>query len=135
MAQVGMRLFHRGSATFADMRLEGAARLMRDKAVGCVVVLRNGKVAGILTDRQVAVNAKDLIDHILLEESHVALHETHVLTGAKRMVKEIRRPTKLDRLPPEQDAMPVTQPTPAGLAASGRADEPPRRKKKAPSKK
>jgi CBS domain-containing protein len=31
------------------------ARLMRDKGVGFVVVLRAGKVAGILTDRQLAV--------------------------------------------------------------------------------
>lgn len=35
--------------------VEGVARLMRDKGVGCVVVLRNGRVAGIVNDRQLAV--------------------------------------------------------------------------------
>ena len=35
--------------------VEGVARLMRDKGVGSVVVLRGGKVAGIVTDRQLAV--------------------------------------------------------------------------------
>lgn len=35
--------------------VEGVARLMRDKGIGCVVVLRQGKVAGIVTDRQLAI--------------------------------------------------------------------------------
>lgn len=35
--------------------VELVARLMRDKGVGCVVCLRNGRVAGIVTDRQLAV--------------------------------------------------------------------------------
>jgi CBS domain-containing protein len=39
----------------ANEPVEGVARLMRDKGVGCVVVLRNGKVAGLVTDRQLAV--------------------------------------------------------------------------------
>lgn len=37
--------------------IEVVARLMRDKGVGCVVCLRNGKVAGIVTDRQLAIGA------------------------------------------------------------------------------
>ena len=183
----------------ANEPIEGAARLMRDKGVGCVVVLRNGKVAGLVTDRQIAVNAvaegidgdrpveeimtadpacltledsvfsaldtmrsagvvrrvpvvnasreligivsvsdvaviaKDLLDHILLDESHSALEETKLLTGAKRVVKEIRRPTKLDRLPKEQGAVPITSPTPSGPVGSQGAGEPPRRQKRAPS--
>lgn len=40
----------------ANEPVEGVARLMRDKGVGCVVVLRNGKVAGIVTDRQLTLN-------------------------------------------------------------------------------
>ena len=36
--------------------IEGVARLMRDKGVGCVVVLRGRKVAGLVTDRQLAVS-------------------------------------------------------------------------------
>lgn len=39
----------------ANEPVEGVARLMRDKGVGSVVVLRNGKVAGIVTDRQLAI--------------------------------------------------------------------------------
>lgn len=35
--------------------VESVARLMRDKGVGCVIVLRAGKVAGLVTDRQLAV--------------------------------------------------------------------------------
>lgn len=35
--------------------VETVARLMRDKGVGSVVVLQGGKVAGLVTDRQVAV--------------------------------------------------------------------------------
>ena len=35
--------------------VEGVARLMRDKGVGSVIVLRSGKVAGIVTDRQLAI--------------------------------------------------------------------------------
>ena len=42
-------------AAEANEPVENVARLMRDKGVGCVVVLRNGKVAGIVTDRQIAV--------------------------------------------------------------------------------
>lgn len=41
----------------ANEPIREAARLMRDKGVGCVVVLRHGKVAGLVTDRQIAVNA------------------------------------------------------------------------------
>lgn len=33
------------------------ASLMRDKNVGCVVVLESGKVAGLVTDRQIVVTA------------------------------------------------------------------------------
>lgn len=36
---------------------EVVARLMRDKGVGCVVCLREGRVAGIVTDRQLAAGA------------------------------------------------------------------------------
>lgn len=39
----------------ANEPIEGVARLMRDKGVGCVVVLRNGRVVGLVTDRQIAV--------------------------------------------------------------------------------
>src|SRR5438067_1944383 len=39
----------------ANEPVESVARLMRDKGVGCVVVLRNGKVAGIVNDRQLAI--------------------------------------------------------------------------------
>jgi CBS domain-containing protein len=41
----------------ANEPIEGVARLMRERSVGCVVVLRNGKVAGLVTDRQIAINA------------------------------------------------------------------------------
>lgn len=34
-----------------------AAKQMRDKGVGCVVVLRDGKVAGLVDDRQLATRA------------------------------------------------------------------------------
>ena len=36
--------------------VEAVARLMRDKGVGCVVCLRDGRVAGIVTDRQLTLN-------------------------------------------------------------------------------
>ena len=39
----------------ANEPVESVARLMRDKGVGCVVVLRNGRVAGLVTDRQLAI--------------------------------------------------------------------------------
>ena len=38
-----------------DDPVEVVARRMRDKGVGCVVCLRNGKVAGLVTDRQLAL--------------------------------------------------------------------------------
>lgn len=38
-----------------DEPVEGVARLMREKGVGCVIVLRAGKVAGVVTDRQLAI--------------------------------------------------------------------------------
>lgn len=40
----------------ADEPVEGVARLMRDKGVGCVIVLREERVVGIVTDRQLAMN-------------------------------------------------------------------------------
>ena len=40
----------------ANEPVENVARLMRDKGVGCVVVLRNKKVAGIVTDRMLATS-------------------------------------------------------------------------------
>lgn len=58
----------------ANEPVENVARLMRDKGVGCVVVLRNGKVAGIVTDRQLAVN--------VLAEGH----------GADTAVEEVMTP-------------------------------------------
>lgn len=36
--------------------VSGVARLMKEKGLGSIVVLRNGKVAGLVTDRQLAVN-------------------------------------------------------------------------------
>jgi CBS domain-containing protein len=39
----------------ANEPVESVARMMRDKGVGSVVVLRNGKVAGIVNDRQLAI--------------------------------------------------------------------------------
>lgn len=39
-----------------DATCQQAARLMRDNGVGCVVVLRNGRVAGIVNDRQLVVD-------------------------------------------------------------------------------
>lgn len=41
----------------ADEPLEGVARLMREKGVGCVVVLRGRRVVGLVTDRQLAIGA------------------------------------------------------------------------------
>lgn len=38
-----------------DDSCRDVAKLMRDKGIGAVVVLRNGRVAGIVTDRQLAV--------------------------------------------------------------------------------
>src|SRR5687768_5107596 len=38
-----------------DDSCEDVATLMRDKSIGTVVALRNGRVAGIITDRQLAV--------------------------------------------------------------------------------
>lgn len=37
--------------------IRDVARLMHDKGVGCVVVLRNGRLAGLVTDRALAVDA------------------------------------------------------------------------------
>lgn len=43
-------------AVEATTTLEGAGRQMRDKGVGSVVVLRDGKVAGLVTDRLLATH-------------------------------------------------------------------------------
>ena len=40
----------------ANEPVENVARLMRDKGVGCVIVLRNKKVVGIVTDRMLATS-------------------------------------------------------------------------------
>lgn len=40
-----------------DTPIVDVAAQMRDKGVGSVIVLRNGKVAGIITDRQIVVTA------------------------------------------------------------------------------
>lgn len=41
----------------ASATLTEVARQMRDKSVGCIVVLRDGKVAGLCTDRQIVTHA------------------------------------------------------------------------------
>lgn len=40
-----------------DDSIQRVGQLMRDHGVGCVVVLRDGKVAGLVTDRQLATAA------------------------------------------------------------------------------
>ncbi len=50
--------------------LADAARQMRDKGVGCVVILRDGKVAGLCTDRQIVTHglAEDMPPDTALED-------------------------------------------------------------------
>lgn len=79
------------------------------------VVNDQKQLIGIVSVSDLAVIAKDLVEHILLESTHHALEETKILTGAKSLVKDIRRPTKTDRLPPKQSIKAVTEPTPEGL--------------------
>lgn len=40
-----------------DQCVADAARVMRDQAVGCVLVMQDGKLAGLLTDRDIVVRA------------------------------------------------------------------------------
>src|SRR5687767_7906336 len=45
-----------------DATLEEVAQQMRDKSVGCVVLLRNRRIAGIVTDRQLGLAYAEGLD-------------------------------------------------------------------------
>jgi len=48
--------------------LRHAARLMKDKNVGCVVALRDGRLAGMLTDRDICLAFADEKEHDTVED-------------------------------------------------------------------
>lgn len=49
------RFKHSVVAADLEQSVSAAARLMRDRRVGCVVVTRNGRAIGVLTDRDIAL--------------------------------------------------------------------------------
>jgi CBS domain-containing protein len=93
-----------------DDSLTDAARIMRDEDVGAVIVTENGKVVGIVTDRDIAVRAvaegKDpgqtAVDEICTRDPTV-LDPTDEAGDAVRLMTE----KNVRRLPVVDDGTPV----------------------------
>jgi CBS domain-containing protein len=67
--------------------LRGVAQLMRDKGVGSIVVLRSGKVAGLVTDRQLGLSLADgipaetTVDQVMTENPACLTLEDNVFSA------------------------------------------------------
>jgi CBS domain-containing protein len=84
--------------------IEDAARLMRDRDIGDVVVTTNGSIAGIVTDRDIIVRAladgmgpETMVSSILTEQVHTLDVDDPIVRAAELMREHhIRRVPVLD---------------------------------------
>ena len=53
---------HKAGSLAEDATLDGAIRLMREQKMGCVLVIRAGKLAGMLTERDLLVRGDPAAD-------------------------------------------------------------------------
>jgi CBS domain-containing protein len=94
----------------ADATLVDAAREMRDSDVGSLIVVENGSVAGIVTDRDIVVRAvADGRDPSSARVSEVATMNPTTLTVDHTVEDAIRimREQDIRRIPVVQDGRPA----------------------------
>jgi CBS domain-containing protein len=94
----------------ADATLVDAAREMRDSDVGSLIVVENGSVAGIVTDRDIVVRAvADGRDPSSTRVSEVATMNPTTLTVDHTVEDAIRimREQDIRRIPVVQDGRPA----------------------------
>jgi CBS domain-containing protein len=87
-----------------------AARAMRDSNIGTVVVLDNGKVCGIVTDRDIVVRAvAQMRDLTSTKLADICSHELTTLapTDTVEHAVQIMRSKAIRRLPVVQNGKPV----------------------------
>lgn len=74
-----------------DATVEEAARLMRTKNVGAVVVVRDGRPAGILTDRDVAIGVVGRARNPALVEVREVMHKNPTVIPEHAGVLDVAR--------------------------------------------
>jgi CBS domain-containing protein len=87
-----------------------AARAMRDSDIGAVVVLDNGKVCGIVTDRDIVVRAvAQACDLATTKLRDICSHELTTLepTDTVEHAVQVMRAKAIRRLPVVQNGKPV----------------------------
>ncbi|HTY79065.1 MAG TPA: CBS domain-containing protein [Candidatus Bathyarchaeia archaeon] len=74
-----------------DATVEEAARLMRTKNVGAVVVVRDGRPAGILTDRDVAIGVVGRARNPALVEVREVMHKNPTVIPEHAGILDVAR--------------------------------------------
>jgi CBS domain-containing protein len=94
----------------SDSTVGDVARLMRDERVGSVLVTENGKVVGIVTDRQIThtvvadgADPQTTMVHTIMATDFVPLEPDMDLLQAVRLQREL----EMRRLPVVIDGVPV----------------------------
>jgi CBS domain-containing protein len=94
----------------SDSTVSAVARLMRDECVGSVLVTDNGKVVGMVTDRQIThtviaegADPKTTIIGTVMSTDFVPLEPDMDILQAVRLQREL----EMRRLPVVQDGVPV----------------------------
>lgn len=89
----------------ADESIYRAARLMKENDIGVLPVMRNGKLSGILTDRDIVVraiaegvSAKVSVDQIMTRQVFSVYEDEFVFDATRKMGEnQVRRVPVLDR--------------------------------------
>jgi CBS domain-containing protein len=93
-----------------DATVQDAARLMRDEGIGDVLVVENGSLAGIVTDRDIVVRAvAEGRDPASTRVADVASRDVNALTVDQTVEDAIRlvREKNVRRIPVVQDGRPA----------------------------
>ena len=88
---------HKAIATDSDIKLKDAARLMAIKNIGSLIVMKNDKITGIITERDVLRNVHKLDSKIskLMSGNVVTINEGESLDNAALLMDR----HKIKRLP------------------------------------
>jgi CBS domain-containing protein len=80
-----------------DISLKAAAKMMSDKNIGCLTVMKNDKIAGIITEKDVMKNVSRLGDRIsgIMSRDVTTIGKNDTLEEAA----EIMAQKKIKRLP------------------------------------
>ncbi|MDP1729327.1 MAG: CBS domain-containing protein [archaeon] len=90
-------IMNRAMAVESDISLKDAAKIMSDKNIGSIVIIKNGKLSGIITESDIIKNVCNLNKKIssVMSKNVVTINENEELNEVATLMKK----NSIKRLP------------------------------------